>query len=66
MNHIHTKHQGVTMLKTIALAGIFMMASVFTLPVATAVGTKNGGTTIEAPKAPVPHGVTPCGPAGCR
>lgn len=52
------------MIKTIALAGIFMMASVFTLPVATAVGTKSGGTTIEAPKAPVPQGLCPGGNNG--
>jgi hypothetical protein len=51
------------MLKKIALGGIFVLASAFSLSnVATAVtGNQAAAKTISAPKAPVPQGLCPGG-----
>jgi hypothetical protein len=50
------------MLKKIALGGIFVLASAFSLStVATAVTGNQTTKTISAPKAPVPQGLCPGG-----
>jgi hypothetical protein len=55
--------RGNHMLKKIALGGIFVLASAFSLStVATAVtGNQAAAKTISAPKAPVPQGLCPGG-----
>jgi hypothetical protein len=45
------------MLKKIALTGIFIFASAFSLSTATAVTGKQINSTVAAPKAPVPQGL---------
>ena len=48
------------MLKKIALSGIFILASAFSLSTATAVaGNQKTTKTISTPSAPVPHGFCP-------
>lgn len=50
------------MLKAIALAGFFFVASAFTPPVAVSAQPVKAKTTVPAPTAPVPQGLCPFGP----
>ena len=53
------------MIKKIALGGIFVLASAFSLSTATAVTTNQTPKTMSAPTAPAPQSFG-CTLAGCR
>ncbi len=54
------------MIKKIALASIFALASAFSISTATAVTGNQTAKKISAPTAPVPQGIGNCGPTGGR
>jgi hypothetical protein len=53
------------MIKKLALGGIFILASAFSLSTATAVTGTQTTKKIAAPTAPAPHGLCPNAGRGC-